>query len=371
MNRDDAFQPDWISAPGDTVADILAEQEISLVEFAQRMGHTLDQAEALLHGRAAITLQTAQQLESVLGASTAFWVTRETQYREDSARLQLTLQDTADKEWLRDLPVKDMAQFGWLDSTRSFPDKLAACFHYFDVPNVETWREKYRDVLSVVSFRTSPTFSSQPGAVIAWLRQGEIKSAEIECKSWDAPRFANALSGIRSLTREKDPNTFLPELRELCANCGVAVVISRVPKGCRASGATRFLTPNKALILLSFRYLSDDQFWFSFFHEAGHLLLHSEKALFLEDDSEVTVDEEDEANDFAGDILIPPEFRPALSQLRLDAHEKRNAREIMRFAKHVGVSPGIIVGQLQHMKRIQPSRLNRLKKRYNWNEIVV
>ena len=107
-------------------------------------------------------------------------------------------------------------------------------------------------------------------------------------------------------------------------------------------------------------------------HEAfDHLLLHSETALFLEDDSEVTADEEDEANNFAEKILIPSEFQHALSQLRLDAPEKRNAREIMRFAKHVGVSPGIIVGQLQHMKRIKPSRLNRLKKRFNWHEIAV
>lgn len=371
MAKDDAFQPDWVSMPGDTMADILTEKNISLADFAQRMGHTLDQVKALLHGGAMITMETARQLEGVLGATAEFWVTRETQYREDFARLQPTLQDAADKEWLGELPVKDMIQLGWVDSAQSFPDKVAACLHYFDVPDVATWRKKYRDVLSVVAFRATPTFSSQPGAVIAWLRQGEIKSAEIDCKTWDAAQFANVLSDIRTLTREKDPNSFLPELRKLCASGGVAVVIARAPKGCRASGATRFLSPNKALILLSFRYFSDDQFWFSFFHEAGHLLLHSKKALFLEDDSEVTSEEEDKANDFAAKILIQPKFQPALLQLRLDAREWANAREIMRFAKLVGVSPGIVVGQLQHMKRIQPSRLNKLKKRFNWHEIAV
>lgn len=370
MSRIDVFQPDWVSAPGDTMVDILEEHNLSLVEFAQRMGHTLDHANELVHGRATITMETAQNLERVLGASAAFWMNREIQYREDFSRLQPILQNAANKDWLSELPVKDMIEFEWISAARNVPDKVTACLRFFDVPDVGTWRENYRDMLSVVSFRTSPTFESQPGAVLAWLRQGEIESAEIDCNSWDASEFESSLSVIRSLTRKKNPKTFLPELRKVCASCGVAVVMVRAPKGCRASGATRFLSPNKALILLSFRYLSDDQFWFSFFHEAAHLLLHDNKALFLEDDSEVTAEEEDEANEFAARILIPPKYQSALSELRLDAREMTNARNIMKLAKRVGVSPGIVVGQLQHMKRIQPSRLNKLKKRFNWEEIV-
>jgi HTH-type transcriptional regulator / antitoxin HigA len=111
---------------------------------------------------------------------------------------------------------------------------------------------------------------------------------------------------MRRLTRKKEPSIFVPELRKLCAENGVALVIARGPAGCRASGATRFLSDKKAMILLSFRYLADDQFWFTFFHEAGHLLMHSHKAVFLEDGSDVSLKEEHEANLFAQNILIPP-----------------------------------------------------------------
>ncbi len=147
-----------------------------------------------------------------------------------------------------------------------------------------------------------------------------------------------------------------------CAESGVAVVILRAPTGCKASGATRFHSPDKALLLLSFRYLSDDHFWFTFFHEAGHLLLHGEKGFFLEGVDTLSTDKEEEANDFAVHTLVPPAFQKALLNLR------NNARTVIRFAMQVGISPGIVVGQLQHLGHIRRDQLNRLKRRYIWEE---
>ncbi|HEU4689887.1 MAG TPA: ImmA/IrrE family metallo-endopeptidase, partial [Vicinamibacterales bacterium] len=164
-----------------------------------------------------------------------------------------------------------------------------------------------------------------------------------------------------SLTRQKDPERFLPTLIRACAECGVALVVLRAPTGCRASGATRFLSPDKALLLLSFRYLSDDHFWFTFFHEAGHLILHGEEALFIEADEMLDSVQEDEANRFAGDVLIPPEFKAELGKLPL------THRDVIRFAVRAGVAPGIIVGQLQHQGRLPRNRLNGLKRRFRWS----
>ena len=113
-------------------------------------------------------------------------------------------------------------------------------------------------------------------------------------------------------------------------------------------------------MLLSFRYLSDDHFWFTFFHEAGHLLLHGKNALFLEGDNIASTKEEQEANEFAAGILIPTEFQAALLSLPVDG------RDVIKFARLVGVSPGIVVGQLQHLGRIKPNQLNSLKRRYSW-----
>ena len=145
MTENHDFQPDWVSAPGETMVDILEERNLSPVEFAKNMGKTPKSAGELLCGRAMITIETARKLEAVLGASAAFWMIRESQYREDVARLQREEQRTVDGGWLSELPVKDMIKFGWIEPNLSSADrKEMACLRFFDVPDVKAWRVKHR-----------------------------------------------------------------------------------------------------------------------------------------------------------------------------------------------------------------------------------
>jgi len=354
------FNPDWISPPGDTIADILVERACSHLEFARRMGFTARHVSELVTSRTPISQEIARRLELVLGASAEFWIARETQYRGSIVQARTEVELKGQEAWLKELPVKDMLEFGWLSQAYFEATPIAACLRFFGVADVQAWRTTYRSVLETAAFRTSPTFRSQPGAIAAWLRQGEIESASLECKPWDAKLFQNALFDIRLLTRKRDPRLFLAELTRRCADCGVAVAIVRAPRGCRASGATRFLSPSRALLLLSFRYLSDDHFWFTFFHEAGHLLLHSKKALFLEG-LEASSSEEQEANEFSARMLVPHNFRGELECLNVERHAIRN------FAKRVGVSPGIILGQLQYLGKARQNQLSTLKARFRWS----
>jgi Zn-dependent peptidase ImmA (M78 family) len=168
---------------------------------------------------------------------------------------------------------------------------------------------------------------------------------------------------MRVFSKAKNPGYFLPRIRRICADVGIAVVFVRAPSGCAASGATRFVSPKKAMMILSFRYLSDDHFWFTFFHEIGHLLLHNENLTFIDGEESITSDLENEANDFAERILIPENRRDEL--LDLSPRQK----SIMRFAYSVGVSAGIVVGQLQHHKVIRANQMNFLKRRFDWHQI--
>lgn len=359
MANSDNFQPDWASAPGDTLADILAERNLSAVDLARWIGRSPEEAEQLLAGGAVVDSEIAKRLEAALGASAEFWMNREAQFRRDFARLRGGRSSEEDG-WLRGLPLRDMIKFGWLKPTTRENDEKDACLRFFGVSSVNAWRQRYGGIVEAAAFRTSSSFASHPAAVAAWLRRGEIESESVSCSAWNTKRFKETLDGIRSLTRWKNPDDFLPELKKRCAECGVAVAVVRAPSGCRASGATRFLSENKALLLLSFRYLSDDHFWFTFFHEAGHLLLHGKKALFLEGMETISTEEEQQANEFAANALIPPEFRATLTALHADA------RKVIRFAVQIGVSPGVVVGQLQHLGRIRRNQLNGLKRRFTW-----
>jgi Zn-dependent peptidase ImmA (M78 family) len=168
---------------------------------------------------------------------------------------------------------------------------------------------------------------------------------------------------MRVFTKATNISFVIPRLRALCAEVGIAIVFLHAPAGCRSSGATRFLSSTKAIIVLSFRHLSDDQFWFSFFHEIGHLLLHGDRSTFIDGDAADMTEKEREANAFSESLLVPQDRQEELARLRT------RARDVIKFAVSVGTSPGIVVGQMQHRRMIGPQQLNFLKRRYGWDEI--
>lgn len=131
-----------------------------------------------------------------------------------------------------------------------------------------------------------------------------------------------------------------------------------LPK-CRAYGATRWVSPIKAIIQLSLRSRSDDHFWFTFFHEAGHLLLHGKRLTFVEGGRNGKSEEEEQADRYAADFLVPP---GSLEPLRSVGERQRvSEAQVRGVASSLGIAPGIVVGRLQHDKWLLPSHLNGLK----------
>lgn len=364
MPEVDEFQPDWASPPGETISALLRQQHLSVDEFASRIGKSSETVASLLEGRRKLTPTTARLLHEAIGGSVDFWLARERQYREDLERLESRY-----GEWYSQFPLADMAKFGWLDHRPRPHEAASYCLRFFGVRSPMEWARTYEGLETRAAFRTSPSLKSDIAAVVTWLRQGEIEAERLSCAAWDPNRFRRLLPELRRLTLVEKPDKFIPELQRRCADCGVAVTVVRSPRGCRASGAVRFLQPDKAHLQLSFRYLTEDQFWFTFFHEAGHLLLHSHDDLFLEGLSDEgspggreSQEREEEASQFAAQTLIPPDARGDLRYLRL------TGLSIARFARRIGVSPGIVVGQLQHMKRVPRNHFNGLKRRYEWTE---
>ena len=358
MIENTSFLPNWASPPGETISDFLEDQGLTDSDLARQIDLSADQVRSLLRGAYPLTQNLAYQLADSLGGSSSFWLAREVQYRA-------CLERVAQSElWVKTLPTKDMVNFGWLPRTKSLSEKVAACLEYFDVASVAEWFENYEGAHRLAAFRQSPSFDSNEAAILAWLRKGEIEASQVNCNVWNENEFLAELSSIKKLTREKVPEHFIPILRQACAKHGVALVIAQAPNGCRASGATKFVSQEKALILMSERYLSDDHFWFTFFHEAAHLLLHSDKRLFIEGNEKRHTNEEAEADSFSQDILIPPEHQQEFRDLEV------NAKAVIRFARKIGVSPGIVAGQMQHAGSCPRQMLNKLKVRYRKGQLA-
>lgn len=81
------YRPDYVSSPGETLLETLETVGISQAELAKRMSGPIKTINEIIQKKAAITAETALQLEQVLHIPAAFWLKREQHYRESLARL--------------------------------------------------------------------------------------------------------------------------------------------------------------------------------------------------------------------------------------------------------------------------------------------
>lgn len=358
MLEDSEFRADWVSAPGETIEAILTERGIDFSRFAEQLGLPLLHVNELLQGRQHITEDVAYRLSITLGASQRFWAKREAQYRSSLAELREYARTLDCQSWLANLPLPEMREYRWIDGA----EPAVECLRFFGIRDVNSWNNEYASTLATTAFRTSKSFTSDQAAVATWIRQAELQAGKLKLAAWDPNGFHDNLPSIRSLTRISDPKQFVPKLIEMCAGFGLAVVLLRAPSKCKASGVARFMAGNRPMIVLSARHLSDDHLWFTFFHECGHILLHPYRSIFVDGvGCSETSKEEDEANAFSEDILVPDQYKKELFKL------SANKIDVMRFARKIGVSRGIVVGQLQHYGRLDPDQLNGLKYRFSWD----
>jgi HTH-type transcriptional regulator/antitoxin HigA len=349
------YEPDLVLPPGDTLAEVLQDAGMTQAELATRTGLSTKHVNQIVNGGASLTPETALLLERATGIRARVWSNLEVAYREQLSREQESSSLLADADWLDMLPIKELIKRGRLENTQDKVRLVRGVCQFFGVANRASWEAMWE---KPTAYRTSKAFTSDPGAVAAWLRIGEIEAAEIDCAPYNRSGLTALLEDLRGLTTEPDPQAWHPTLVRLCAGVGVAVVLEPEIPGARINGAARWLTPEKALVQLSLRHKWNDIFWFTFFHELGHLLMHSKKDTFL-NDTGVHSGAEQEADGFAGQLLIPRQFEAELAGVQtLD--------DALSLASRLGVAPGIIVGRLQHDQRWPYSRGNDLKQRFRF-----
>lgn len=192
----------------------------------------------------------------------------------------------------------------------------------------------------------------------AWLRMGELEMQKMQLPEYDKDSFKKALEEIKKLVAEQ-PDNFAKQLQQKCAKAGVAVVYTLCLPKAPVSGATRWFRTNP-LIQLTDRHKTNDHFWFTFYHEAGHVLLHGKKEVFFEEFEGYKPDKEkeEEANRFATKNLLPDSFTDKLPFKLVE-------EDVVAIAENYNTHPGIVVGRLQHMGLLPFSRGNQYKVRVN------
>ncbi len=353
---DPIYQPTSVTAPGATLADLLEERGMSQVELARRMGRPEKTISEIIHGKAAITPETALQLESVFAVPARFWVAREADYRASLARTLLNRTFSRYVEWARKFPLREMKKRGWIDPGPDPGDQVREILSYFSIASPKQWSDCTRDYHT--AYRAHQAFAIDEFALKTWLQAGRLTCERRHVQEFDAEMFRRALDEVRGLTR-LDPAEAMPRASALLESAGVVLAIVPELPGCRVSGATQWVGSRRAVIQLSLRYRSDDHLWFTLFHEAGHILLHPRGEVIVES-KEAGGDSprEREADEWAREFLVP-----TTEWSRFLESEVLTGRSIQEFSESQGISPGIVVGRLQHEKRIAFSAFNGLKRR--------
>jgi addiction module HigA family antidote len=355
------YAPDYAFAPGETLTEVLTERGMSQAELARRAGLSAKHVNQIVLGAASITAETALRLERVTGVLAQVWTNLEADYQvtrtlqEEESRLKVHI------GWLQSLPVNELARRGHVRPDTSGVDRLRDVLAFFKVATPEAWHQVWA---LPTAYRRSQAFEVDYGALASWLRIGELRAGKLDLQPFNRTKFRTALSAIRDLTMVTDPELWLPQLTRLCAEAGVAVVIEPEIKGARINGAVRWLPTEHPLIELSLRHRWADIFWFTFFHESAHVLLHDRKRLTFVDGADPARTEdsmEREADELAGRTLLPRSFDDRLRRTRSEA-------QVRSLADEAHVHPGIVVGRLQHDGRIPFNQLNRLRVRFRFAE---
>ncbi|MEQ8443864.1 MAG: ImmA/IrrE family metallo-endopeptidase [Alphaproteobacteria bacterium] len=357
------FAPNWASPLHDTVARILASSELTIDELAVRLECSEDLLIDILEGREALGSKLAHSFSKELGSTPQFWQTRSRQFFEDSDRLQTERTQGELAQWGAQFPVQAMRKLGWLPKRHRGTKLSEDILEFFGCATVPEWRHRYSTGIGEVAFRTSFAFETNELATLAWLRTGEKLANQLPASDFSIAQFSEMAPSLKKYCVYKHPSTFFGKLQKACADYGVKLVSSRAPAGCRASGASWISEDGNPVVLVSFRHLSEDHFWFTFFHEVGHVVLHDPAHIEIDgtDPSPLANSEhEEQADTFAQDTLVQPNLR---EELVSSVPTKTFVRSIARRAN---VTPGIVVGQLQKAGCLQPSQLNFLKRRYRW-----
>ena len=346
--------------PGEVLEEELEARGMTQKELAARLGRPAQVINEIIKAKKSITPETAIGLGKVLGIDPQFWTNLEANYRMTLARKREEEMLTASVQWLNDYPIRDMLKRGWIQAGRDRSSRLRALMRFLGVAVAEPLAFQ-----KAVGFRITEAAQSKVslGALAVWLRRGELDAQEVSTADYDQETFTNALFRIRAMTPQA-PGEFIPAMQELCAEAGVAFcMVQELPRS-GANGATRWLTDRKALIQMSNRNKWADIFWFTFFHEACHLLRHRTQRRVVIDgldaDSDI-LEIEVEADSFAMDFLIAPQ---AWSDFCADGDFTPGS--VQEFAQSIGIAPFIVVGRLQKEHRIDYSQLTILKPRYEW-----
>ena len=326
---------DYVVSTGDYIVEWMDSEGINAAELSRRLGVTRKHVSELLSGKAPLSHHMALALERVTGVPARVWNMSEAGYRDALARRDAEAALANQYPQAQEFPLTYLRRFGVISApARDRGATVSQLLSLFGVASLDafwsTWEE------GSVAYRRSAVHRPDAPKLATWLALAEHHRDGVgDVPDYDRGRLEAALPTLRRLT-VGDPLPSIKRATQILLDAGVVLCLVPPVPGLGIHGATRWLhgTP---VIQLSLLGKTDDPWWFTLFHELGHVLLHGEGSLYLYGEDS---DAEAEADAFAADTLIPSEYHDRLPR-------SRNISAIERLAAELEVAPSIVLGRTQ------------------------
>ena len=339
--------------PGYYIKEIVEESGLTQEDFAKRLDTTPKNLSLLIRGEQNLSIDIAMKLSRMTGTSVSYWLNLQNAYdaliaefksKEELAQERLIF-SILDYKYFREY-------FNLPDLPRKIDEQIVQVRNFLNVATLTVLKKP--DM--AVSFRSATGEMSEANIVKA---NTMVQIATNIALKTEAPKFNKPLfeEAVRyALTLTKDHSTFYPLIKEAFCKVGVIFVILPNISGSKINGATKKVG-NNIMLLVNDRRLNSDTFWFTLFHEIGHIMNGDYGISF---DSE-SGEQEEIADKYAEDMLIPcDQYQQFIAENRFDI------QSIRRFAKRIDRDPGIVLGRLMNDGKVSYDdwSLNSLRHKY-------
>lgn len=360
---------DLIIHPGETIADILEERCITQAELAARMGVSCPYVSSVIAGKKNISSDFATRLEYALGVPKSFWLNLQAHYTAEL--LEFEAANTVTQAELSILPVLHEIT-AWLRSAKLIPDAqddkstVLALRKMLRLSNISSLAESAEPI---GAFRMSKSTSTNPIVMNAWL---QLCKTLCERDTAAIPPFdvqnVDALIHDLKQVMISSSSDIQDDLTKLMSRYGIKFRIMKNFKGAPVHGYVSQNKYGEYQMILTIRGAFADIFWFSLFHEIGHIVNGdvSKSASFIDATNPDATNPADTAKEAAADLFARDALLDPASYAAFVSGGRFSSSAIKQYADAQGVAPFVVVGRLQKEEIIPYVRHANLKPRYKW-----
>lgn len=362
MERLNGLSLDLIIHPGETIKELLEQKQMTQEELAIRTGYSAKHVSEVISGKKDISSKFANALEYVFGIPTEFWINLQGLYDKEILEVE-KINNIEEEEFNVLNELKEVVKYceatEIIDSGLNKSLTLLNMRRFLNVNNLTAIPNL---PLQQVAFRGSKKIKVNINVLYAWKKICEYLTDKVEItKEFDKNILKDKYEDIKK-TMFLEPNEMIAELKKIFLECGIVFEVVHNFTGAPVQGYIQ-KKKNKVILCMTIRQSFSDIFWFTLFHEIGHLVNDDFNNQYI-DYYFIESETEKNADSFARNILINDnEYKKFIENGKFDI------TAINKLAKSQNIKPGIVIGRIQ--KDINDySFMTSYRERYKWNNNI-